>query len=383
MILVLIVWLLLFAFSYLWVKKAIILLLSPNYPKLLNYFSVLDWADTNRNKLAIVWVGMILFLFLFQIFLMYRSEKISWRWKVVLLGLVVLVASVSYGFLSDDVFSYLFAGRTIFYYGENPYLVMPNVFMENDLWLRFMSNVDNVYYSLLGKQITYIYGPVFLGYSLIPFLIFGSVQFQKLYLFYKLMGGVVFVLTGLLFLKINPKDKLVWAYWFFNPVLIFEFLVNGHNDLIMIFLWVLAYYWWLKKKKFWGIFAYLLSVGVKYVSGLMGVVFLARREKTRMELFKLLALGMMLVNAIFWRPGWYYTWVYMALPFAGLKRRSWYVFLVFHLLIFINYFSYIFYNRWGGDTLFSNWIRWLGLLAMVLSIYGKKIVMVRDYFGRR
>ena len=136
---------------------------------------------------------------------------------------MVGVAALSYPVFSNDIFTYLFGARTVVYYHQNPFLVMPKTFPD-DLWLRFTQYVGNVYYYVGNIPITYVYGPVFLLYSLIPFLFFGAVEFQKLFLGYKLLGVILFLATGYLFKKINPKDRLVWAYWWLNPFLILELL---------------------------------------------------------------------------------------------------------------------------------------------------------------
>jgi len=389
LILMLLGWGFLLPFSYLWVKKAIITMLLPNFPSLEKVWVYLDWANLNRNMLAYFWLGVIVIFFFVQIVVLVRMKGLKSRWLWVILGGIIILSSLSYSNFSDDVFSYLFAGRMIFYHGANPYWVMPNMYLGNDLWLGFMSNIDNAYFKLGERWVTYIYGPMFLGYSLIPFLIVGPVLFFKLFWSYKLLGGLIFLITGWLIKKIRPKDEMIWAYWFFNPFLIYELLVNGHNDLLMIFLWVLAYYWWSLGKKGWGFLTWILSVGTKYISGIMGVVFWVKDEVKRVLVFKTLGFLMMFGLAVFPRHSWYYTWVYMAFPFANLKKRTWFIFFCFQFLLLSNYFTYIYLNTWGGGNLFGNWVRWLFLGLMLLSEIkvgwfeeGKrnKSIRVRDFY---
>ena len=123
------------------------------------------------------------------------------------------------------------------------------------------------------------------------------------------MGSVLYLLTGYLFLKINPKDKLVWAYWFFNPFLILELLTNSHNDLLMIFLFVLADFWWDKNKKF-GFLSFLLSVLTKWISTGLGIIFLFK-TKNRFFVYKIIGLIILFLNAYYQRHAWYYSWIYM------------------------------------------------------------------------
>jgi hypothetical protein len=363
----LLLWTCYLVFSYFFVNQAILLMMSPVYPKAEKLFSLINLANTNREVMTFIWVGLMGLLVVIQFFVFFKKNGLRWNKKVlIILMLIFIMASLSYPLFSNDIFNYLFGAKTVVYYHQNPFLVMPQNFFDNDLWLRFTHNIDNVYYYIKGVPITYFYGPFFLLYTLIPFLFFGAVEFQKLFWSYKLMGAVLFLITGYLFREINRKDNLVWAYWFFNPFLILELLTNSHNDLVMIFLFVLAVYWW-ERNKGLGLFSFLLSVLTKWISVGLGLVFFFK-EKHRYMVYKLIGLGILFLNAYYQRHAWYYSWIYMVFPFAKLKKSSWFWILVFQTILVFNYTSIIRLN-----TLVFN--GWLNILKWILPL----IIFINEF----
>lgn len=351
-------------FSYGFVNEAILSMLIPVYPRVEKILPFRDFVVVNRGIMTIIWLGMILILGGVQFWLFFRERKLVLS-KISFLFLITILvlASLSYPIFSNDIFNYLFGSKTVVYYHQNPFLMMPKVFFENDLWLRFTDNIDNIYYYIGNTPITYFYGPVFLLYTLIPFLFFGAVEFQKLFWGYKLMSAGLFLITGFLIKKINPKDNLVWAYWFFNPFLITELLINSHNDLVMIFFFILAIYVF-KKKKILGWFSFLLSVLTKWVSAGLFFIFLFK-ENNRYWVYKIVGLLILLANALFQRQIWYYSWIYMVFPFAKLKKSSWFLILIFQLILLLSYTRFI----WLGHWISWNWMnlaRW-GFLGVVLT----------------
>lgn len=350
-------------FSYFFVNQAILLMLLPVYSRVEKIFPLIEFSNTHRGVMAIIWLGLVFTLTVIQFWVFFKRRSFAMnRVKLFFLVISLMMVSLSYPIFSNDIFNYMFGAKTVVYYHQNPFLVMPNVFFENDLWLRFTHNIDNIYYSIGNMPITYFYGPVFLLYTLIPSLFFGAVEFQKLFWSYKLMGAILFLVVGYIIKKINPKDNLVWAYWFFNPFLITELLINSHNDLVMIFFFIMAVYFW-EKNKLYSLGTFLLSVLTKWVSsGLLLVFFF--KEKNRYWIYKIIGLLILLVNALFQRQIWYYSWVYMVFPWAKLKNSSWLWILMFQFILLLNYFWFIWFNRWISFN-WMNLIRW-GFFGVIL-----------------
>lgn len=371
LLLMLIIWVGYLGYSYFYVNEAILSMLLPVYPKVEKLYKLIEFSSSHRGLMALIYLVLMLLLIICQYFLFFSKKEIKLNKKLIFLTIIIFtMAALAYPIFSNDIFNYMFGAKTVVYYHQNPFLVMPKIFFNDDLWLRFTNNINNVYYYIGSRPITYFYGPIFLGYTLIPFLFFGAVEFQKLFWSYKLLGVVLFLLTGYLFKKINPKDKLVWGYWFFNPFLILELLANSHNDLVMIFLFVLGVYWW-QKNKILGLFSFLFSILTKWVSGFLGVVFLFK-EKYRYLVFKILGIIILFFHAFDQRQQWYYSWVFMVFPFAKLKKSSWFWILIFQSIMLLNYSVFIWLNRWV-DLNFIKIIKYL--LPIIIVLNESKIII--------
>ena len=330
----LISYLFLFIFSYLWVDFNLSL---THYPFLVNFLDKFQhWGYFNRFLSAKIYLGLLIILFGSQLYLLFSNflQKQSLKKLLVLAGIVVLLGSLSYPFLSHDIFNYLFDAKIIWHYRQNPYLRTPQSF-SGDHWLRFMHWVHR----------TCLYGPIWLLYTLIP----GLLSFGKFVInFYglKLLNGLLFFSTGWLLLKINKNNKRVFTYWFFNPFLLIELLINSHNDLLMIALAVMGFYFWQKKKK-WGWLFFLFSVASKYVSVLLLPAFILKKH------YKLILLGLALILLIGFIikiesfQSWYFAWLFMLLPFLKLSPRSWMFFLAGELLILlVKYYPFLRLGQW-------------------------------------
>lgn len=355
-------------YSYCYVNQAILSMLLPVYPNAEKIFKLIEFGSTHRELMTIFYLIMMILLILCQYILFFSKKDIKVNKKIFFMMTILFgTAALAYPIFSNDIFNYMFGAKTVAYYHQNPFWIMPKYFFKDDLWLRFTNNIDNVYYYIGNRPVTYFYGPIFLGYTLIPSLFSGTVVFQKLFWSYKLMGVILFLLTGYLFKKINPKDKLVWAYWFLNPFLIMELLANSHNDLVMIFLFVLAVYWW-QNNKILSIFCYLFSILTKWVSGFLGIVFLFK-EKYHYLVYKILGIIILIFHALTQRQQWYYSWIYMVFPFAKLKRSSWFWILIFQSIMLLNYSVFIWLNRWV-DLNFIKIIKYILPVVIILNESG-------------
>jgi len=177
------------------------------------------------------------------------------------------------------------------------------------------------------------YGPTWLVYTLMP----GLVSFGRFVInFYglKLFNGLVFFLSGWLLLKITQNDRRVFAYWFFNPFLLIELLVNAHNDLLMIGSFFAALFFWQSRKRVLGLVAFLFSVAVKFISGFAWPLLFFRRRYFWATLFAAFALTGFAWQINRFQP-WYFTWIYLALPFMIMTNFSWLVVFIFQALLLV------------------------------------------------
>lgn len=368
-----------FLFSYLWVDFGLVLMLSQTRPYLAWLLNLIGWRETNRELLGWLYLTLLIILVMFQ--LLFLSErvikKLSLRYLLVLAGLTSLIFSFSYPFLSSDIFSYLFSAKMLWVYHANPYRIPPKEFMANDLWLSFMRNI----------QFTYAYGPLALVYSLIPMVFFGGKRFILNFFGLKLMNAIVFYLAGLLLLKTISPKRLVFSIWFFNPLLLVEFLANSHNDLVMIALFFLFVFYLGKDKKVKSLMTLVLSILVKYVSIVgLPIIFLSRLDKRKWYyIFKIMSLGGVIFLGLQKIRGvqpWYYTWIYMWLPFSKLKGKTWAIISLVGLLLLSTYFPFVRSGFWGGSPLISHFQFWFYFLIF-LSCFSESSSLVFNYLRMR
>ena len=363
---------LLFFVSYFWTHYGILILLAPTKPWIMEMLKYRTLGENIRHQVTIFFIVAIILLTLIQIY--FLNSKFLYKFNIKKLLFISLftsvVASLSYTFLSSDIFNYLFAGKMLTFFHLNPYINAPVVLRGKELWLAFVVNTENIYHNVFGTQIKYAYGPVFLAYSLIPFLIFSSDRFLGVFYGFKLLNVLTFMVCGLMLLKINNNDKKVFAYWFFNPFLLLELLVNSHNDLVMITLFVTSMYFaTVNKNRIFQITAFVASVATKFVNAPLMFV-LATKGQTRELLFKLAGLGILFYHALDPKQVWYYSWVYMIIPFVKIKNRSLAILFILQCLLLITQYSgFMLSNQW--ELLYwmpsQLYLRWSLPILLILS----------------
>ena len=350
-----------FVFSFFWIDYGLFLMLADSHPFFNHFQWLVSYRDAHRVLLANVYLLLIIILFVIQIFLLFAKKLKFLSTKNLFLTALFssLVFSFAYPFLSKDLFTYLFSAKMIWTYHANPFVVPPMNFLSTDLWAGLAHNIE----------FPYAYGPVSLIYSLIPMVLFSGRRFILNFLGYKLLNAAVFYLTGVLFYRLTDKDKRIFSFWFFNPLLLVELLMNAHNDLLMIGLFVVALYYLYKGGKLKAWLAFIASVLTKYFSAIaLPIMFLGKKNKPLS--FKILSLGsiiLLLVQKMRYLQIWYYTWLYMFLPLAKLKIKSWLLIDLIGLLLLTHYYSFVKWGFWGATPLIP-YAKWLFFLFLFLII---------------
>jgi hypothetical protein len=143
---------------------------------------------------------------------------------------------------------------------------------------RELKNDD--FYNILGNHqwsnTTSLYGPLFAFFGFIITLLGKSSLILSIYLF-KILATIAHIFNSFLIYKIT-KNKQILLLFAFNPLLLFEFVINSHNDVLMISFMLLAFYFLLAKKfslknSLLSIFFLTLSGLIKYFSFLLLPVF--------------------------------------------------------------------------------------------------------------
>lgn len=223
----------------------------------------------NRPFSTGIYCTIIFLLFAcYLYFLKFFSREGNFRRNIFCLSLITaIILLFSYPAFSYDIFNYIFDARIFVFYKSNPNMFRPLDFPA-DTWIRFLhwTHRPSVYptsWFVLSAV------PYFLGFGKFVLTLF---QF-------KLMAGIsylasVFLIDRIL-LVISPKRRFFGlAFFAFNPLVIIETLVSGHSEMVMMAIFLLAIYLFVKGKILSSLFVGLISAGVKYVTLVGSFVFI-------------------------------------------------------------------------------------------------------------
>lgn len=294
----------------------------------------------NRPLSTYIYIGIIVILFSIYIHTMRRPHSIfPWR-KIALIGVIF---TLSYPFLSHDVFKYLFSARMVVDYGLNPHTTSPDQ-IPGDLWLRF----------LRWTHTPSPYGPVFTLLT-IPSYILGLRKFTLTFYIFKLFNFLFYLLaiatigrisTTLKFSKTQiVNNQLLFAI---NPLVLIELLSNSHNDLMMFSLFLLSILLYFSSRKFASAIALAFSVGVKYVTLILAPFYLIKID--RHKLIDFLAVFFLIAPILYYRQyqPWYISWF---VTIAALSRNITYrnLALLFSISALLKYIPYIYSGLWSAS----------------------------------
>jgi hypothetical protein len=308
------------------------------------------------------------FIFLYQIL----KKKINARsiWKIIIFTTVVLV--FSYNAFSYDLFNYIFDAKIVTHYHLLPYFYSALNFPKDPM-LSFMRWTHR----------TFPYGPSWLALTA-PLSFIGMNYFLPTFFLFKFLMGASFIGSCYLIYKISqrlfPENALLnLAFFALNPLVLIETLVSAHNDIPMIFFFLLSIYLFLEKKKILSFVVNIFSIGIKFSTGVVFPLFLVleffdrTKRKINWEKFFIWSFLLSLLTVILatvrttFQP-WY---LIFPLSLATFIPRKYYIFIpaivatIFGLLIYVPYVYMTDYAK--QYPLFVNYIEIAGLLAVVLS----------------
>lgn len=356
-ILLIISWLLslfsLFVFSYTQIDLNLTFLNWEPYLKLqqslinLGYFQ----RQTNMWFFILTLISMII-LYVLTIYLVYKNKITFKQLGVIILG-VSFISFLSYNAFSRDIFNYMFYGKIITIYGQNPYLHRPLDFPQDE-WIRFMHWV----------HVTYPYGPVLLGMFIVPSF-FGFGKFLVTYFLFKLL----FVLSYLIIcvyiyktvqsidiaIKYKSASLLAVASFALNPLVLINGLNSPHVDIIMAAFSVVSIYYLLSQKIIKSVVFLVLSIGVKFATFIYLPIFNSYAVKILgykywfICLFLLSFFGSVILQS--YGRGlqiWYFILPLSILPFLVYSiKLKWLIFLnLIPNLYFYSYIIFILTGQW-------------------------------------
>lgn len=298
-----------------------------------------------QRPLATLWylilVGGFFGLYIWAIRLA-QKQKLTprkiWQLIFIITGLVVL----SYPALSYDVFNYMFTAKTVLLYKKNPYTVIPLDFVGVEPWLSFMR----------WTHLPSAYTPIWIVSSLVPYLT-GLGYFLLILWSFKLWAAVWYVLGVWLVEKImtfvdKNQTNLAMAIFALNPLIIFESLVSGHNDIMMIVIALAAYYFYLGKRTWISWLTLSLSVAVKMMTiFLLPVAFLGWNRRL-MAGALILAVGLTgLQREIL---PWYWVWVVPLIALVPRERLLVSLSLGVSLGLLLTYAPYFYFGHYNDPV---------------------------------
>jgi hypothetical protein len=283
-----------------------------NYPIIRDVITCInDFGSSQKLNSSIIFAIISMSLFINYLYIIKNPELIT-KDKITKTLLILLITGLfAYPFLSHDIFNYLFNSKMILVYNKDPHLHTALEF-DGDLWTRFMHNTHTA--APYGRLFTYLsLIPGFLGFS----------NFTLTFLLMKLFNCLFFIASARLIYLISKQNKqkaLKNVFIFlFNPLLLTEVFINGHNDGIMVFLALFSVYF-IKDKKIISLVSYLGSIFIKYATIVLAPIYIvSQRMKLDFFFYSSLALYFVLLARIGQTHAWYLMWGF---SFAVLSKSK-------------------------------------------------------------
>jgi hypothetical protein len=349
--------LLLFIYSYGFLDFNLTLSSNPFFLRLIAPLQHLVYFD--RPLSIKVYIGILAALFacyLLALLQSVKSKRESFPWKPILL--IIGVLTLSYPMLSYDVFNYMFHGKILWFYHQSPHVHAPLEF-TGDLWLRFMRWVHT----------PSAYGPVFTAIESPAYLLGVGKFVPVLYLMKITMSGF-FVWCIYLVGRIGgqlgfSKSKIVQSQLLLalNPFLLLDVVVNGHNDAVMMALFLLSLYYSLKSKLVPSLISLIASVGTKFVTTLTIPMYFIKNPQLKVLFSFLVLLLPVLISPGRFQP-WYLVWAIIpAVLVDHAIVRTWVILASLAGLIY--YVPYIATGFWLNSLPFVSIIIYLPIILSI------------------
>jgi hypothetical protein len=340
-------------------------------------FILSNYYQENRQAVTLIYLFLLVGLFIAYFYILKSNIKIK-QFKI-LITLILIIGIFSYpAMLSYDIFNYLTTAKVLFFYQENPYLIMPIEF-SGEPFLDFTRATNK----------TALYGPVWIALSGIPFML-GLGKFIAVIFGLKVLVFAFF--TGILYFifKITGDIKSV-MFFALNPLVLIETAISGHNDVVMIFFALSAFYLLSKNKLFLPIFLLIISILVKFATVLLVPVFVYVIYKKiinkpvnyqRVYLYSAISMAVIFLLSPIREEmyPWYAIWF---LPFVALTENKilkiFTIFLSFGLML--RYLPYMYLGSYEGITPYVREILFIlpiVVFILLLIFWRKKLIKATD-----
>ncbi|HSX40466.1 MAG TPA: hypothetical protein VLF68_02535 [Candidatus Saccharimonadales bacterium] len=338
------------------------------YPLFLLLFAIFSFAFVDQNLIylkrfysgfaldqsiitSLIYAGFIAAFFSFYFFILHliRKNKTSVAQTKKLIGASVLLLFSYPAMLSYDIFNYIATAKVLFFYHENPYVVMPIAFAGDRLLL----------FTRAANKIA-LYGPTWIFLSGVPFFA-GLGNFLLTLFAFKLTVFLFYIAACVLLWKMT-KNLFALSLFALNPLVIIETLVSGHNDIVVMFFALLSFYF-LQKKKLWlAVIIFVAGILIKYSTVFLIPVFVYLLWKTFRKkqidwekIFYFSFLSMLLIFLLsFVREeiySWYAIWFLVFIPFLTHRKIIVTLSLVLTFGLLLGYIPYMIRQTYEPPTL--------------------------------
>ena len=269
------------------------------------------------------WMAALFFVFLCSLFVCYiyvlqhaNTDSFSKKKIVPILLLSSLFLVLSYPALSYDLFNYMTTAKVTFTWHENPYLVMP-VEIPNEPYLAFTRAANKVA----------LYGPIWILITAMPHFL-GSGNIWGTIIAFKALNAILYGIFAFLIYKVTKSWKNV-LFFVFNPLVLIEVLISGHNDVYMMLFAILGLLLWEQKKIRSRIAACCLFLASFFIKGatvvLVPLLFIKSitRERLLIAAYCLLVLVFFIAAPI--REElypWYAVWLITIVSLMDMKKYA-------------------------------------------------------------
>lgn len=236
------------------------------------YYNQLPLADVRRiadspaGGLAYALLLTALFALFVLAYRRVRSDVLS-PWLLLLVGLLLALPLIfTFPINATDIYRYIIRGRITVVHEANPFVVAP------------AELVDDPYAVLAGewREATSPYGPVWeLVAAGLTYLTGGGLW--RGLLFFKALALLVHLLVGIVIWRVTagqPSNERAAnaLLWLWNPALLLTFVMDAHNDVLMLFWLVLGYALW-RRDRPWPAFLVMCLAPLTKSIGLLPLPF--------------------------------------------------------------------------------------------------------------
>ena len=190
-------------------------------------------------------IFLLLFIFYLKII---KNENKLFKTNQAMAGFIIVIAILFTSILpmtSTDIFYYIGTGWSEAKYKVNPYYTSVEEVIQNVE----EANQDEILLKTpkIWRDSTVVYGPLWtMLCKILSGLSFGSLPIALA--IYKIFNLVIHFISCYVIYKITKKKKMVLLYAI-NPLVLFTGLTEGHNDVLVVGIMILALYFIKKKKK--------------------------------------------------------------------------------------------------------------------------------------